>query len=96
MWYTYYHKIGKSELCKLVQQLMNGSSHVTEDKRQDDAYNALVELFKTPNTDNTKILSAVINVKEDQLPLYHGTNKKRVCHCSSPELIFPPFACCLS
>nr|XP_027096551.1 protein SIEVE ELEMENT OCCLUSION B-like [Coffea arabica] len=69
------HKLAKIK--EDLKEQMNSIKQKIEDKRQDDAYNALVELFKTPNTDNTKILSAVINVKEDQLPLYDGTNKKR-------------------
>ena len=38
----------------------------------------LVRLFESPHTDNMKVLRALIYSKEDQLPLYDGTSKKRV------------------
>lgn len=38
----------------------------------------LVRLFETPHIDNMKILRALIYSKDDQLPLYDGTSKKRV------------------
>lgn len=51
-----------------------------DEKRHIEAYLTLVRLFETPHLDNIKILKALIYAKEDQLPLFDGSNKKRVCY----------------
>lgn len=38
----------------------------------------LVRLFDTVHIDNMKILKALIYAKDDQLPLFDGSSKRRV------------------
>ncbi|KAL3511365.1 hypothetical protein ACH5RR_030766 [Cinchona calisaya] len=48
-----------------------------EEMSQNDAFLELILLSETPHIDNMKILRALIYGKEDQLPLYDGTQKRR-------------------
>ncbi|KAL8140826.1 hypothetical protein V2J09_006847 [Rumex salicifolius] len=61
----------------LMQQLSLCNQHI-EEKKQVEAYHNLVRLFETPHMDNIRILKALIYSKDDQLPLYDCSNKKRV------------------
>ncbi|KAL3511370.1 hypothetical protein ACH5RR_030771 [Cinchona calisaya] len=47
-----------------------------EEMSQNDAFLELILLSETPHIDNMKILRALIYGKEDQLPLYDGTQKR--------------------
>lgn len=49
-----------------------------DEKRYIEAYQTLVRLIETPHIDNMKILKAFIYNKDDQLPLYDGSAKRRV------------------
>lgn len=60
----------------LLKQITLCHQHI-EEKRHIEAYLTLVRLFETPHLDNMKILKALIYVREDQLPLFDGSNKKR-------------------
>ncbi|XP_059308432.1 protein SIEVE ELEMENT OCCLUSION B-like [Lycium ferocissimum] len=76
------------EISSLAHKLANIMDHLRkvldlcyqkiEEKRQQDAFEALVRLLKTPHIDNMKTFSALIYSKDDQLPLFHGTQKRRV------------------
>ncbi|KAI5679283.1 hypothetical protein M9H77_10233 [Catharanthus roseus] len=76
------------ELSSLAHKLANIKEHLEkqigicnhkiEEKKQNDAFYALHRLFETPHIDNMKILRALIYAKEDQLPLYDGTHRRRV------------------
>ncbi|KAK9277623.1 hypothetical protein L1049_007169 [Liquidambar formosana] len=61
----------------LVNQLNLCYKHI-EEKRHVEAYQTLVRLFEVPHIDNMKILKALIYAKEDLLPLFDGSTKKRV------------------
>lgn len=50
-----------------------------DEKMHMEAFNNLVELFRTVHVDNMKILKALIYAKEDQPPLIDCSNKTRVC-----------------
>ncbi|KAL3501102.1 hypothetical protein ACH5RR_035551 [Cinchona calisaya] len=60
-----------------LERQMAFSNQIIDGKRLNDAYLALVRLFEISHIDNMKILKALIYSKEDQLPLYDGTNKRR-------------------
>ncbi|KAK4373165.1 hypothetical protein RND71_008549 [Anisodus tanguticus] len=75
------------EISSLAHKLANMMDHLSkvlelcyqkiEEKRQQDAFEALVRLLKTPHIDNVKTFSALIYSKDDRLPLFHGTLKRR-------------------
>ena len=46
--------------------------------KHDEAYRTLVRLFETPHIDNMKVLKALIYPKDDQLPLFESSTKRRV------------------
>ncbi|KAG6766361.1 hypothetical protein POTOM_030438 [Populus tomentosa] len=60
----------------LVKQLALCFQHIDE-KRHHEAYLTLVRLFESVHIDNMKILKALIYAKDDQLPLFDGSTKKR-------------------
>ncbi|KAF7839881.1 protein SIEVE ELEMENT OCCLUSION B-like [Senna tora] len=76
------------ELSSLVHKLNNLQSHLQkqlalchkhiDDSKQTEAFQALVHLFETSHFDNLKILKALINNKNNPLPLLDGSTKKRV------------------
>lgn len=59
----------------------------TDEKIHDEYFHMLMRLFETPQMDNLKILKALINSKDDVLPLWDGTSKTRV-YSQSPLLLF--------
>ncbi|KAI3931268.1 hypothetical protein MKX01_040185 [Papaver californicum] len=61
----------------LTKQLPVCNQHI-DDNRHAEAYQKLVRVFKTAHTDNLKILKALIYPKDDIMPLYDGSNKRRV------------------
>ncbi|GAB2297882.1 hypothetical protein Dimus_031967 [Dionaea muscipula] len=70
------HKVGTIHE-HLKKQLALCYNHIDE-KKHTEAYQMLVHLFEKPNIDNMKILKALLNGKEDQLPLLEGSTKRRV------------------
>ena len=44
----------------------------------DEAYENLCELFKMVHLDNMRVLKALINAKDEALPLFDGSTKTRV------------------
>lgn len=60
----------------LRRQLELCYQHINE-KKHIEAYQMLIRLFETSHIDNMKILRALIYAKDDQLPLFDGTSKKR-------------------
>ncbi|OVA17625.1 Sieve element occlusion [Macleaya cordata] len=76
------------ELSTLAHKLSNIHGHLTkqlsichqhiDEKRQVEAYKMLVRLFETIHIDNMKILKALIYPKDDLMPLFDGSNKRRV------------------
>nr|XP_027097177.1 protein SIEVE ELEMENT OCCLUSION B-like [Coffea arabica] len=60
-----------------LERQMDVINRRIEERRENDAYLALVRLFETTHVDNMKILRALIYAKEDQLPLFDGTHKRR-------------------
>lgn len=61
-----------------------------DEKKHMEAYQMLVRTFETPQLDNMKILKILIYAKEDQLPLFDGSAKKRVCLLFTLFLIVIP------
>ncbi|XP_060214065.1 protein SIEVE ELEMENT OCCLUSION B-like [Lycium barbarum] len=61
-----------------LRKVLNLCYQKIEEKRQHDAFEALLRLLRTPHIDNMKILSILIYSKDDQLPLFDGTHKRRV------------------
>ena len=58
--------------------IRNASCNAGE-RREIETYELIEDLLKTPQIDNMKILKALIRPKdEQQLPLFDGSNKKRV------------------
>lgn len=76
------------ELSSLAHKVNNIHSHLRkqlnlcnqyiDEKKHIEAYQLLVHLFEIAHIDNMKILKALINPKEDPLPLYDCHQKKRV------------------
>lgn len=76
------------EISSLAHKLANILDHLSkvlnlcrqkiEEKQQQDAFEALLRLLRTPHIDNMKILSILIHSRDDQLPLFDGTHKRRV------------------
>eukprot|EP00258_Populus_trichocarpa_P017390 XP_006378256.2 protein SIEVE ELEMENT OCCLUSION B [Populus trichocarpa] len=60
----------------LMKQLTLCLQHIDE-KRHIEAFQTLVSLFEAFHIDNMKILKALIYAKDDQLPLFDGSTKKR-------------------
>ncbi|XP_038693169.1 protein SIEVE ELEMENT OCCLUSION B-like [Tripterygium wilfordii] len=60
----------------LMEKLAECYRHIDE-KRHTEAYQLLVRLMETPHIDNIKILKALIYAKDDQLPLFDGSTKRR-------------------
>ncbi|XP_061985496.1 protein SIEVE ELEMENT OCCLUSION B-like [Populus nigra] len=60
----------------LVKQLTLCFQHIDEN-RHHEAYLTLVRLLESVHIDNMKILKALIYAKDDQLPLFDGSTKKR-------------------
>ncbi|CAN4123287.1 unnamed protein product [Withania somnifera] len=60
-----------------LREVLNLCQQKIEEKRQHDAFEALLRLLRTPHIDNMKILSILIYSKDDQLPLFDGTHKRR-------------------
>ncbi|XP_059316348.1 protein SIEVE ELEMENT OCCLUSION B-like [Lycium ferocissimum] len=61
-----------------LRKVLNLCYQKIEEKRQHDAFEALLRLLRTSHIDNMKILSILIYSKDDQLPLFDGTHKRRV------------------
>ncbi|XP_009767734.1 protein SIEVE ELEMENT OCCLUSION B-like [Nicotiana sylvestris] len=70
------HKL--ANILDLLRKVLNQCYQKIEEKRQHDAFEALLRLLRTPHIDNMKILSILIYSKDDQLPLFDGTHKRRV------------------
>ncbi|GAB2220445.1 hypothetical protein Drorol1_Dr00008096 [Drosera rotundifolia] len=70
------HKVGTIHE-HLKKQLALYYQHI-DDKKYIEAYQMLVRLLDTPQIDNIKILKALIYAKDDLLPLFYGSTKKRV------------------
>ncbi|KAJ6903856.1 hypothetical protein NC651_021125 [Populus alba x Populus x berolinensis] len=60
----------------LMKQLTLCFLHIDE-KKHHEAYLTLVRLLESVHIDNMKILKALIYAKDDQLPLFDGSTKKR-------------------
>ncbi|TMW93350.1 hypothetical protein EJD97_011845 [Solanum chilense] len=61
-----------------LRKVLNLCHQKIEEKRQYDAFEAILRLLRTPQLDNMKILSMLIHSRDDQLPLFDGTHKRRV------------------
>ncbi|TMW88303.1 hypothetical protein EJD97_018736 [Solanum chilense] len=61
-----------------LKKILNLCHQKIEEKRQYDKFEAILRLLRTPQLDNMKILSMLIHSKDDQLPLFDGTHKRRV------------------
>ncbi|KAL2903442.1 Protein SIEVE ELEMENT OCCLUSION B [Bienertia sinuspersici] len=70
------HKVG-SIYEHLRKQLDLCQQHIDE-KKHIEAYQMLIRAFETAHLDNMKILRMLIYAKDDQLPLYDCSAKKRV------------------
>ncbi|KAI3886115.1 hypothetical protein MKX03_029834 [Papaver bracteatum] len=53
-------------------------SNIHDNNRHVEVYQTLVRMFETSHIDNLKILKALIYPNDDIMPLYDGSNKKRV------------------
>ncbi|KAI4348235.1 hypothetical protein L6164_008982 [Bauhinia variegata] len=70
------HKL-KNILDHLKQQLDSCYKDI-ENKKDDEAYGLLVQLFKMTHNDNMNILRALIYARDDVLPLIDGFTKRKV------------------
>ncbi|KAL5829285.1 hypothetical protein ACOSQ3_018753 [Xanthoceras sorbifolium] len=61
-----------------LKNQLNLCYKIIDEKRHIEAYQALVRLMETLHIDNMKVLRALIYAKDDQLPLYESTNRRRV------------------
>lgn len=50
---------------------------------EDDVYQMLMKILNSDPSDNMKILKALINAEDDQLPLLDGSTNRRVCSPST-------------
>ena len=50
-----------------------------EERRNVEAYEALLHIFEMIHIDNLKVLKAIIYAKDDLQPLFDGGSKRRVC-----------------
>ncbi|KAK1395714.1 hypothetical protein POM88_005577 [Heracleum sosnowskyi] len=76
------------ELSSLAHKVNNIHSHLNKQlslchqhiamMKHNEAYRTLVRLFETPHIDNMKVLKALIYPKDDQLPLFESSTKRRV------------------
>ncbi|OMO69209.1 hypothetical protein COLO4_29199 [Corchorus olitorius] len=76
------------ELSTLVHKLNNMHSHLRnllascrkqiDDRKFMEAYQNLLYLFETAQIENMKVLKALLNPKNDPLPLFDGATKRRV------------------
>ncbi|KAK1364590.1 hypothetical protein POM88_040151 [Heracleum sosnowskyi] len=76
------------ELSSLAHKVNNIHNHLNKQlslchqhiamMKHDEAYRTLVRLFETPHIDNMKVLKALIYPKDDQLPLFESSTKRRV------------------
>ncbi|KAK6256379.1 hypothetical protein SCA6_017684 [Theobroma cacao] len=76
------------ELSSLVHKLDSMHSHLVgllsachkhiDERKFLEAYQNLLYLYETAQIDNIKILKALINPKDDPLPLIHGATNRRV------------------
>ncbi|KAG5534790.1 hypothetical protein RHGRI_022787 [Rhododendron griersonianum] len=73
---TLAHKINNIDE-HLMKQL-NICNQLIEEKRNKESYEALLHIFEMIHIDNMKILKALINPRDDQLPLFDGSSKRRV------------------
>lgn len=49
-----------------------------DEKKNMEAYQMLVELFKDSHTDNMKVLKEFIYARDNLQPLFHGYTNRRV------------------
>ncbi|XVF60171.1 hypothetical protein PTKIN_Ptkin08bG0022900 [Pterospermum kingtungense] len=76
------------ELTSLVHKLSHMHRHLLgllatcqkhiDERKLTEAYQNLLYLFEAPQSDNIKVLRALINPKDDPLPLVEGVTKTRV------------------
>ena len=73
-------------LWKQLIKIMNLDSRTDERllfDAEDDVYQMLMKILNSDPSDNMKILKALINAEDDQLPLLDGSTNRRVCSPST-------------
>lgn len=70
------HKI--SNIQDHLRHQLDLCNHHINEKKQIEAYQTILRIMDTPHLDNTKPLRHLIYLKDDQLPLYESSTKKRV------------------
>ncbi|KAI8541393.1 hypothetical protein RHMOL_Rhmol08G0056700 [Rhododendron molle] len=73
---TLAHKI--NNIYEHLMKQLNICNQLIEEKRNNEAYEALQRMFEMIHIDNMKVLKALIYARDDQLPLFDGASKRRV------------------
>ncbi|KAI8541390.1 hypothetical protein RHMOL_Rhmol08G0056600 [Rhododendron molle] len=73
---TLAHKI--NNIHEHLMKQLNICNQLIEEKRNNESYEALLHIFEMIHIDNMRVLKALINPRDDQLPLFDGSSKKRV------------------
>ncbi|XP_052197890.1 protein SIEVE ELEMENT OCCLUSION B-like [Diospyros lotus] len=61
-----------------LQKLLNICYSLVEEKRDAESFESLVHILDAIHIDNMNVLKALIDPKDDILPLYDGSDKRRV------------------
>ena len=67
---------------KIIKMNINADERLLFDA-EDDVYQMLMKILNSDPSDNMKILKALINAEDDQLPLLDGSTNRRVCSPST-------------
>ncbi|KAF7135501.1 hypothetical protein RHSIM_Rhsim08G0047800 [Rhododendron simsii] len=73
---TLAHKI--NSIYEHLTKQLNICNQLIEEKRNNESYEALSHIFEIIHIDNMKVLKALIYPRDDLLPLFDGSSKKRV------------------
>ncbi|XAR58240.1 hypothetical protein NMG60_11026655 [Bertholletia excelsa] len=73
---TLAHKI--NTILEHLRKQLSICHKLIEDKRHNEAYEALQEIFRMTHIDNMKVLRALIYPRDDIHPLHDGSTKRRV------------------
>ncbi|KAK9061696.1 hypothetical protein SSX86_018879 [Deinandra increscens subsp. villosa] len=67
-----------NELLEFLKRQLEECNRVIEDRKDMDFRHSFNRLFKEIHNDNMEILEVLINSRDDPLPLFDGTTKKKV------------------
>ncbi|XP_058227605.1 protein SIEVE ELEMENT OCCLUSION B-like [Rhododendron vialii] len=73
---TLAHKI--NNIYEHLSKQLNICNQLLEERRNNESYDALRNIFEMIHIDNMKVLKALIYARDDQPPLFDGSTKRRV------------------